>query len=386
MFSARIGNSILSVCAAACISLLPLCAAEAGGYRLAYSFSFGADGALPTAGMIADASGNLYGTASSGGNGCDCGSVFELQADGTFLILHDFTGDDGDGPQAPLIIDKKGNLFGTTFNGGIRGRNGAGTVFKLAPDGTETVLYAFSGSADGGNPAAGLLMDGKGNLYGTAETGGANGYGVVFEVTAAGAYKVLYSFNATPDGQTPAAGLVRDKAGNLYGTTQSGGDSGGGTVFKLAPDGAETIIHAFGSGSDGSKPLSSLLFRSGNLYGTTCAGGIGAGTIFKLARDGTETILHNFAGPADGICPSANLIADRKGNLYGTTAGGGQGEVGTVFQLTPSGTLNVLHTFEVSHSDGAQSFGGLVMLGHHLYGTTFLGGQNDLGTIFRLRN
>jgi uncharacterized repeat protein (TIGR03803 family) len=223
-------------------------------------------------------------------------------------------------------------------------------------------------------------------VYGTARAGGEYLYGVVFEVTAAGAYNMLYSFKPAPDGGSPVAGLVQDNSGNLYGTTLYGGDSGVGTIFKLTPNGTETVIHSFGSGSDGYFPLSSLLFdHSGNLYGTTCAGGIGAGTVFELAPDGTESILHNFSGHADGICPSANLIADKEGNLYGTTAEGGQSGWGTVFQLTPSGTLNVLHTFQFNRDDGAQSFGGLVKLGRHLYGTTYVGGQNDGGTIFRLR-
>lgn len=390
MKGVRYRNATLCSCIAILIYVPLMCATEASDYRVIYSFTYGADGGLPTAGMIADSSGNLYGTTSNGGTGCRgyCGAVFELGADGTLTVLHDFTGDDGANPEAPLIIDRNGNLFGTTFDGGNGGRYGPGTVFKLSPNGTETVLHKFAGN-DGANPAAGLLLDEQGNLYGTAQGGGEYGSGVVFEVTSAGAYNVVYSFKAPSlmaDGAMPVAGLVQDNSGNFYGTTLYGGRWNGGTVFKLASSGAETVIHSFGGDGDGYFPLSSLLFdHSGNIYGTTCSGGIGAGTVFELAPGGTETILYSFGGRTDGICPSANLIWDKEGNLYGTTAEGGQGEVGTVFQLTPSGTLNVLHTFQVSRDDGAQSFGGLVKLGRHLYGTTYVGGQNDGGTIFSLR-
>jgi uncharacterized repeat protein (TIGR03803 family) len=155
MKSMRCRSAILCSCVAALVSVSLMCAAEASGYKIMYSFTYGADGGLPTAGMIADSSGNLYGTTSNGGTGCGgyCGAVFELGADGTLTVLHDFTGDDGGDPEAPLIIDRNGNLFGTTFAGGTGGRGGPGTVFKLSPDGVETVLHKFSGN-DGANPAA----------------------------------------------------------------------------------------------------------------------------------------------------------------------------------------------------------------------------------------
>jgi uncharacterized repeat protein (TIGR03803 family) len=308
-----------------------------------YAFQGGSDGASPQASLIADKAGSLYGTTYNGGGatGCfgGCGTVFRLAPDGTETVLYAFQGgNDGEYPYAGLIADKGGNLYGTTSEGagtGCDDGQGCGTVFKLTADGTLTVLHTFAGGSDGGEPEAGLIADKTGNLYGTTYEGGGTGCemslgcGTVFEVMPDGTETVLYRFCAQQnctDGGYPAAGLIADKAGNLIGTTSSGGDvNGDGTVFKLAPNGTETVLYTFCARkkcADGGTPVAALIEdKKGNLYGTTelggayCEGdgGLGCGTVFRLAPDGTETVLHSFTGRHDGSSPVGSLIADQIG-------------------------------------------------------------------------
>jgi uncharacterized repeat protein (TIGR03803 family) len=241
-------------------------------------------------------------------------------------------------------------------------------------------------------------MDKKGNLLGTTPYGGASAGGTVFKVVPKGRETVLYSFAIGSDGNAPLAGLIKDKAGNLYGTTYEGGDTscyngyGCGTVFKLTPDGTETVLYAFQGGSDGAVPQASLIMdEAGNLYGTTVRGGnisdcdrYGCGTVFKLAPDGTETALHAFAGgPNDGANPVGDLIADKKGNLYGTTAEGGRAGgdgAGIAFKLVPDGTETVLYSFcaQTDCTDGGNPLAGLIKdKAGNLYGTGQLGGNSS---------
>ncbi len=316
-------------------------------------YSFGSQyeyDVYPVAGLIMDAEGNLYGT-TTGGAGADGaqGTVFKLTPNGTETVLHAFTGepDDGSGPMAQLIMDAQGNFYGTT-NGGNQGGRGNGTVFKLTPSGTETVLYSLgSQSGDGWNPWAGVIMDKKGNLYGTTYAAGVNNYGTAFELTPAGTETVLHSFPSQPgDGVYVKAGLVRDNKGNLYGTTWIGGAYGGGTVFKLSRSkkGAwtETVLYSFCSQpncTDGNGPYAGLIMdKEGNLYGTANGGGAYPywGTVFELTSQGVEKVLYSFgAYSGDGSGPSAGLIMDKKGNLYGTTEWGGANGYGTVFKIAP---------------------------------------------------
>src|SRR3984893_12265406 len=308
-----------------------------------HSFRGGSsDGASPVAGVIAARAGNLDGTTYYGGSSgsvcgrSGCGVVFTLSPDGTETVLHSFTGlrftgrRHGVHPVGSLIADSSG-LYGTTQNGGVVD---AGVVFKLSRYRVETVLHSFTFS-DGAWPAAGLIADRAGNLYGTTFNGGAAGAGVVFKLAPRGTATLLHSFTGI-DGVSPSAGLIADSSGNLYGTAFTGGASGhGGVVFKLSPDGTETVLYSFCSSrrcSDGAFPAAGLIAdSSGNLYGTTywggasgsgCAGGLGCGVVFKLSPSGTETVLHSFAG-SDGANPSAGLISDSSGNLYGTTYWGG---------------------------------------------------------------
>ncbi|HEX4157321.1 MAG TPA: choice-of-anchor tandem repeat GloVer-containing protein, partial [Rhizomicrobium sp.] len=314
-----------------------------GTETVLYAFQGGNDGWVPIGGTLRDKSGNLYGTtAFGGGTGCDggsgCGTVFKVAPDGTEIILHSFQGDGIDGfyPWAGVVADRSGILYGTTER----------TVYKLAPDGTLTTLHAFTFGSDGGETVAPLILDRGGDLYGTTMTGGDTrlcggaGCGVVFKIAPDGAETVLHTFIGGSDGISPDDGLARDKAGNLYGTTSSGGTLGFGVVFKLAPDGTEMILHSFGGTLDGEDPEAGLVLdAAGNLYGTTPFGGIDCGQfqcgiVFKLAPDGTERVLHRFKAGDDGCGPgSADALILLKDQLYGTTSGCGAHGDGTVFRI-----------------------------------------------------
>jgi uncharacterized repeat protein (TIGR03803 family) len=265
----------------------------------------------------------------------------------TFSVVHSFTGGtDGGNPAAGLVMDSSGNLYGTTSSGG---NSGAGTVFEVSSTGAETVLYNFTGGVDGGDPEASLILLGK-TLYGTTVSGGASGAGTVFEVTLEGTETVLYSFTGKTDGAAPGASLLRDSAENLYSTTNLGGADGNGTVFKLVRPttrGAvwtEQVLHSFGANNDGTNPVAGVSFdTAGNLYGTTSAGGTyGYGNVFQLTPSGsgwTENILHQFELLSDGGTPYAGLVLDKSGNLYGATTdggGGGSDGGGTIFEMSPS--------------------------------------------------
>jgi uncharacterized repeat protein (TIGR03803 family) len=356
------------------------------------------DGAFPDAGVVLDSTGDVYGTTFYGGASGQ-GTVFKVTAKGAETVLYSFTGQsDGSEPNAGLVRDSKGNLYGTTTSGGNFNpyvcNTGCGTVFEVTALGTEIVVYRFlANGTDGYFPSAGVIRDSNGNLYGTTVYGGASGQGAVFELNSNGAEKLLHNFGGA-DGASPEASLVRNFKGNLYGTTAHGGASGQGTVFEITAAGLETVLHSFVAGNaDGGTPLAGLVRdSSGNFYGTTAAGGksmppycdSGCGTVFKVTAKGVETVLHSFAANGtDGFAPFAGLVRDSSGNLYGTTEEGGAHGYGTVFSVTAGGVETVLHSF-VGGADGAFPLGGLVMdkLGN-LYGTTSSGGHG-YGTVFKL--
>jgi uncharacterized repeat protein (TIGR03803 family) len=365
-----------------------------------------ADGNFPTGGLIADQSGDLYGTTEGGGNG-GSGTVFELAATGRELVLHRF-GSDSDGfePQAGLTMDTAGNLYGTTFGGG-KGRAppniDKGTVFEMTAAGKERLLHSFCSvrhCADGRIPVAGLIMDASGDLFGTTAYGGAHGQGTVFELTPNDKEKVLHSFCSSGDcrdGRQPSAPLIMDGSGNLYGTTGKGGARDSGTVFKITPAGKLKVLHSFCSVphcDDGSQPNAPLIMdASGNLYGTTSQGGRqGGGVVFEIAGK-TRTVLHDFCSAAecaDGADPEAGLIMDGSGNLYGTTQGGGAHGHGTVFELTAAGDEIVLYSFcsQAECADGGSPFAPVIMdQSGNLYGEASTGGlrRHGAGTLFALR-
>jgi uncharacterized repeat protein (TIGR03803 family) len=380
----------------ALLALTPATAA-AQTFSLLYQFKAGPNGSNPYASLILDAKGNLYGTTTIDG-AYSYGTVFRVTPAGKETVLHSFTGIGGDGafPYSPLVRDSSGNLYGTTEFGGLYGgscgANGCGIVFKLDSTGKETVLYRFAGyPADGQMPLQGLVRDSAGNLYGTTFQGGAYGGGTVFQIGPAGAEIVLHNFNLNGiDGYDPFGGsLLRDSAGNLYGTTELGGSQFGGTVFRLAPNGEETILHNFnyGSNTDGYFPYGTLAVDSErNLYGVTNFGGafLSYGAVFKVSVSGNETLLYSFSGTGgDGAVPGGGLVRDSAGNLYGTTNSGGDSYFGTVFKLDPSGTETILHSF--SGSDGKLPDFGLVRdSAGNLYGTTQNGGAYGGGVVFKV--
>lgn len=383
-----------------------------GGWTETVLYSFnnsGGDAIYPNAGLIFDGAGNLYGTTFEGGAYL-YGAVFELmpQQGGRWseTVVHSFNPSSGDGayPMAGLLLDAAGHLYSTTPNAG---RYNVGTMFELSHNGgggwSETVYSFDYNGSDGAYPDASLVADAAGNFYGTTSSSGIYNSGVAFELSPNGGggwtEKLLHNFGEGQDGSAPYGAMIFDTAGNLYGTTTGGGSHGGGTVFELSPNGSggwtETILLNIGNGADGSAPYCSLVFdRSGNLYGTTSAGGVDyGGTVFELSPNGrggwTEAVLHSFGAGTDGAYPPAGLIFDGAGNLYGTTYAGGTSNVGTVFELSPNGggswTETVLYGFNNNGSDGNYPYAGLVFdSAGNLYGTTYDGGNSNFGTIYKL--
>ena len=388
----RAANAVLGFTTMLAPMLVPAQSAPAQTFTVLYSFKGVPDGAYPVAGLVMDGKRNLYGT-TSGGGASNNGTLFKLDATGKEAVLYSFcmrtNCADGASPVAPLLRDKGGILYGTTSNGGTSGN---GVVFKLDVSGKETVLHRFAGDPkDGATPQAGLIRDGANNLYGTTSYGGSFGDGMVFKLNKANKETVLYDFTGGMDGGNPQYGrLVRDSAGNLYGTTLTGGSfscggDGCGTVFKLNKAGKETVFHNFGSQEDGQTYANVIRDTAGNLYGTTAFGGpAGNGTVFKLDATGTETILYSFIGGTDGGFPYGGLVQDAVGNLYGTTQFGGASGWGVVFKLDPSGTETVLYSF-TGGTDGGVPYGDLLRDGAgNLYGTTNLGGASNFGVVFKL--
>jgi len=304
----------------------------------------GADGANPqNVNLVFDAAGNLYGTTIFGGPNSNGGVVFKLEPDGTETTLHNFRGPDGEAPHG-LSIDQGGNLYGTTALGGLYRHcaffSSCGTVFKITTKGTET-LYKFTGSPGPSTPDIGVTLDPEGNLYGTSEYGGTEGYGTVFEVNSAGYETVLLNLHGTA-GQYPISGLLRTAGGRLYGTSYEGAASDKGAVWKIDGPGKATVLHQFGGAPDGAGPVGTLIEDSaGQLFGTTANGGtgqcnLGCGTIYEISAAGVESVLYSFPDQNGGFAPEAGLVMGSAGNLYGTTKDGGNGTgCGTVFKYTP---------------------------------------------------
>ncbi|HEX4159975.1 MAG TPA: choice-of-anchor tandem repeat GloVer-containing protein [Rhizomicrobium sp.] len=387
-------NNLIGPCALALVSLLPSQGLCGQPYKVLYAFEGGTDGAYPSAALIADQSGNLYGSTENGGEmaacaGFGCGTLFKITPDGIKTILYTFNGgSDGGDPAQALMLDRDGNLFGSTFEGGdvaACGGYGCGVAFKLATGGTFTVLDTFTGGSGGATPSSPLLRNPHGVLIGTAGYGG-GGEGVIYRLARNGKEQVLYSFAGAMDGADPSGSLVQDKKGDLTGTTILGGSSDDGSVYRLAADGTETVLHSF-NGSDGWWPQGLIADHAGNFYGLTAAGGNpceqsdeGCGQAFKLTGAGAFSVLHYFTGDNFGGIPVGSLVRDSKGNLYGSTSQGGNqsdcGGVGcgTVFKLGPDGTPTALYAFK-GGSDGAFPESGLFEgADGYLYGTTSGGG------------
>jgi uncharacterized repeat protein (TIGR03803 family) len=327
-----------------------------------------------------------------------------------FKVLHTFHGKDGAFPAGRLIRDAKGDIYGTTEGGGAGKctKMGCGTVFKLNRTGKQMWLHSFAGS-NGMEPAAGLLRDAAGNLFGTTVVGGdiscapPYGCGTVFKLSSVtGKEAVVHKFTGSPDGWNPTALLVEDAAGNLYGTTYQGGDDAFGAVFKVDAAGKESVLYSFPGGSDGCFPYPGVVLDSdGNLYGVAFDGGVsgscnnGYGLVFRIDTSGNETVLHTFSGGSDGANPDSVLLFDSKGNLYGTTENGGSGQCGgtgcgTVFELSPQSgggwAETILYAFcSLSSCADGEAPGGLILdASGDLYGTTYYGGKSGDGTVFEL--
>jgi uncharacterized repeat protein (TIGR03803 family) len=330
----------------------------AGNETVLHSFGeTSTDGEYPYYGsLFRDGAGNLYGTTGYGGTYGN-GTIFRLNTSGTEAVFSFTGGANGGFPYSGLVLNGAGSAFGTTQDGGSGcSPYGCGTVFRVNSAGKVTVLHSFIGVPDGEYPISGVVLDSAGNLYGTTPYGGSvqrgrlhlpTYWGTVFKVDPSGKETQLYSFCPAglpcTDGQNPMAGLVRDSAGNLYGTTQYGGANSAGTVFRVDPTGNETALYSFCSQSgcaDGSNPTAGLVLdNAGNLYGTTEFGGANReGTLFEVDTNSVETVLYSFCSQAnctDGVSPYAGLVLDSAGNLYGTTQSGGAYFGGTVFKLTP---------------------------------------------------
>jgi uncharacterized repeat protein (TIGR03803 family) len=429
------------------LSLITTQSAEAQAFTTLYSFCAQTgcpDGDVPAVTLMQATDGNLYGGTAKGGNvntylpcyDAGCGTLFNITTSGTLSTLVDFDSGDGFGPGA-LVQGTDGNLYGTTNAGGgnsFCNGIGCGTVFKFSPTGTLTTLYIFcsqSNCADGAVPTGALVQGTDGNFYGTTDTGGAYstcqsdcGGGTVFKITPSGTLTTLYSFCAQtgcPDDEGPVGGLIQATDGNFYGTTVQGGANSsvcggcGGTIFKMTPSGTLTSLYSFSCSNtgtqiicpDGAAPETGLIQATdGNFYGTTLDGGANSsgcsgcgGTIFKITPTGALTTLYGFCAQSDcgdGSNPHAGLVQATDGNFYGTTNIGGAYSTctdgcgdGTVFEITPSGTLTTLHSF--SGPDGTLPGAGVVQdTDGNLYGTTSAGGVNFTatngggGTVFSL--
>jgi uncharacterized repeat protein (TIGR03803 family) len=387
LFSSAIKSGLALVGFLALLSVL-VPAAPAQTFTLLYQLRSGPGGINPYAGVVRDANGNLYGTTYNDG-AFAAGTVFRISPVGKEKVLHSFGQTEGDGAfpsYGTLASDSSGNLYGTTYVGGIKGQLCCGTIFKVTAAGKETILYRFTGDNGDGFPQASVVRDSAGNLYGTTRNGGTSNAGTVFKLDPSGTKTVLYSFTGSADGGEPVAGVVLDAKGNLYGTTPQGGSSFAGTVFKVDPTGEETVLYNFTGSDDGGTPEAGVIRDTqGDLYGTTNLGGaVGVGTVFKVDTRGNETVLHIFSGRADGWLPSnASLVRDSAGNLYGTTPQGGSNDFGVVFKIDTKGNETVLHTF--SGGDGNIPYGTLVLdKAGNLYGTTYEGGAYGGGVVFKI--
>jgi len=373
------------------------------------------DGAEPAAGLVQATNGDLYGTTFLGGagtgscifGGLGCGTILQIMPTGTLVALHSFCSlsdcSDGVAPFGGLVQAANGDLYGTTTEGGA---NGGGTVFKITPSGTLTTLYSF---ARGSYPSAGLVQAANGDLYGTTSYGGAIApYGTVFKITPSGSLTTLYSFCSQPgcvDGDLPVAGLIQATNGDFYGTTFDGGANGSyGTIFKITPSGTLTTLYSFCSQpgcTDGAFPYAGLVQGSdGSLYGAAAGGGVdncpdslvppGCGTIFKITPSGELTTLYSFCsqtGCTDGTYPHGGLVQATNGDFYGTTGFGGASGYGTVFKVTPVGSLTTLYSFcsQSNCTDGSVPESSLLQATNgNFYGTTSAGGDEGAGTIFSL--
>jgi uncharacterized repeat protein (TIGR03803 family) len=368
--------------ALAIVSLSAFCFGQTYTFSTLVNFTGAKKGPQYPSNLIVDSSGNLYGTSYSGGKFGN-GTVFKVSPKGVVTVLHSFAGSPSDGalPYDALARDNAGNLYGTTYSGGsvntCSGRPGCGTVFKVTPSGTETVLHDFADGSDGALPGGTLTLDSAGNVYGIAS----GTVSVLFKITPSGVFSTIYTFSDYPGFGNA---LIMNRAGNLFGTDFNGGN-GSGTVFEVTPQGLETTLHTF-PGGRGDREVNSKLAQDskGNLYGSVFAGGaFGDGAVFKISTAGAYSELYSFcklANCADGQAPYGWLTLDSAGNLYGQTWDASV--PGVIFKITPSGSESVVYSGIV----GTQANQGPALVidkAGNIYGSIFAGNGN-FGSIFKL--
>ncbi len=381
------------------VLILGTVAAQAQTFQVIHTFT-GPDGAIPRAGVTVDRGGKLYGTTFAGHEGSGWGGVYQMRQRNGAWVLSTLQIFDGQ-PLDRVVFGPNGTLYGTSPSNLVSYHNGY--IFNLRPplnvcttvmcNWNATVLYGFSGGGDGATPkGAVLVFDQAGNMYGTTSAGG-SGNGVVYQLTPAGVQTPIYTFGGNPDGATPYSGVIFDSLGNLYGTTTAGGTSGNGAVYKLSPNGGgytEQVIYSFSGGNDGSNAIGGLAIdNAGNLYGSTASGGTGGGgTVFELSPNGNSynySLLYSFAGSAS-CGPWAELSLDATGNLYGATLCDGASSQGNVFKLTNSGgsfSYSSLHDF--TGNDGKRPYSNVSFdSAGNMYGTTSVGGADSSGVVWEI--
>ena len=389
------------VCALFIFSVLTTFVTSAQKYTTLYNFN-GTDGYVPQGPLFQGKNGEFYGTTTNGGtnNLCvgdfmGCGTVFSITPDGRFTTLYNFCSEggklctDGAEPIAGLIQGTDGKFYGTTSSGGA---HGGGTIFSITTDGVMTIIHHFDfHNGDGTRPYAGLVQGADGKFYGTTYDGGAYLEGTVFSVTAQGSYTTLHSF-FDEDGEYPAAALIQGTDGNFYGTTSIGGAGdcsvGCGTVFRINCAGKFSVLNSLSLG-DGQSPVAPLVQGTdGKFYGTALyggtggCGGSGCGTIFSVTPSGTLTRLHSFHD-VGGRNPTAGMIQGTDGNFYGTTPSGGKYYIGEIFEITSKGQLTNLASF--NGADGERPYAGLIQaINGKFYGTAQFGGIYGNGTVFSI--
>jgi len=390
-YTAIVTNSIGSaVSSEAVLAVIP---ASLPGTRMATLHWFtGDEGGGSPNGLVQASNGSLYGTTVYGG-AHQGGTIFRASPDGAFVTLFSLSWTNGALPAAALVEGADGFLYGTTEYGGDYG---AGTAFNVTLDGELASLHSFSGLADGRNPYAALLHGADGNFYGTAQGGGLYDEGTIVRLTPDGVLESLYYFRGDASGGAPVAALVQGADGSIYGTTPNGGSNNCGSVFKLLPDGRLTNLYSFRSDAGSFPPAPNHTVAAlvqgadGAFYGTTkhstLMGVPVEGAIFKLTTNGVFTSLYAFNAfvPSDGWFPEASLIQGADGNFYGTTYGGGVNRLGTVFRVTPAGVMTTLVSFD-GFDTGAHPMSALVTgTNGSFYGTTTDAGLGGHGTVFRL--
>jgi uncharacterized repeat protein (TIGR03803 family) len=356
-------------------------ATPAGIVTVLRNLNYATDGANPYGELIKGADGSLYGFTSVGGTS-GYGTIFKITTAGTFTVIKHLVSANGTNPRGHLVIGADGNFYGATYAGGA---NGYGTIFKMTPAGILTVLHSLSSTADGANCYGSLVKGTDNNFYGTTNGGGTTGQGTIFKITPAGVYTVLRQMNQATDGSHSQSDLIQATDGNFYGMAYSGGPNFSGTIFKITSTGTFTVLRSLVS-ANGINPYGSLLQGTdGNFYGTTSSGGTSAGgTIFKITPTGTLTVLRALLATADGGNPRGSLVRGNDGNYYGLTNNGGSNFFGTLFKISATGTFTVLTRLNGDLIGNAPYESLIQATDVAYYGTTLNGGINDQGTVFKI--